>query len=322
MAVTFKDYYATLGVTRTASAEEIKQAFRKLARLYHPDVAKNKVTGEEKFKEVNEAYEVLSDPDKRRRYDELGADWQNGPPPPAPGRRNRPGAAGEPDVEFGGTGFSDFFESFFSDRRGGFAGGRGPAGPDDGEEAFAYPGQDVEADLLVTLEELLRGAQRKVTLRRPAQPGQPERTNTYQVKIPPGMRGGQRIRLAGQGGPGHGGAPAGDLYLRLRLARHPDLSVQGDDLYYDLGLAPWEAVLGAKVSVPALDGTTTLTVPPGTAAGTQLRMRERGLPRADGTRGDLYALVQVVVPPTVSAEERALWEKLAATSPFQPRKAP
>ena len=326
MAVKFQDYYVTLGVARTASAEEIKQAFRKLARIHHPDVAKNKVTGEAKFKEINEAYEVLSDPEKKKRYDELGPDWQDdgrraAAPGGARGRRTGP-AADEQDFEFGGTGFSDFFESFFSGRRGGFASSRGFTPEDSGVEAgFARPGRDIEADLLVTLEEALRGSQRKVTLRRPAMASEPERTNTYQVRIPPGMREGQRIRLAGQGGAGQG-APAGDLYLRVRFARHPDLTVQGDDIHCTLDLAPWEAVLGTKAKIPTLEGSTTLRVAAGTAAGTKLRVRGQGLPREDGTRGDLYATVQLQAPPTVSDEERLLWEKLAKTSTFNPRKLP
>ncbi|MBC7369708.1 MAG: J domain-containing protein [Undibacterium sp.] len=323
MAVKFQDYYETLGVTRTASAEEIKQAFRKLARLYHPDVAKNKVTGEAKFKEINEAYEVLGDPEKRRRYDELGANWQdgvNGPASAGGGQRSGPRATqGEPDFEFGGTGFSDFFESFFG---GGGSGSRGQAGAPrgwDGSE-FAQPGHDVEADLLVTLEESLRGSKRKVTLRRTGGAGAAQRADTYQVRIPPGMRESQRIRLAGQGGPGRGGAPAGDLYLRVRFARHPDLSVQGDDIYSDLDLAPWEAVLGVKVKIPTLEGPITLTVPPGTTAGTRLRVRGQGLLHADGSRGDLYAVAHLQIPTSVSTEERALWEKLADNSTFNPRK--
>jgi curved DNA-binding protein len=321
MPVKFKDYYETLGVPRTATAEDIKQSFRKLARLYHPDVAKNKVTGEVKFKEINEAYEVLGDPEKRRRYDEMGPNWQEGGGDPfgrAGGQRRRPGtpANGE-DFEFGGTGFSDFFESFFSDRRPGSGAGRRRSADDDGD--FEYPGQDVEADLLVTLEEVLRGSNRKVTLRRPGAGGRPDRTNTYQVRIPPGMREGQRIRLAGQGELGHGAGAAGDLYLRVRLARHPDLSVQGDDLNCELDLAPWEAVLGVKAKIPTLDGTASLTVPPGTAAGSQLRMRGFGLPREDKTRGDLYATVRIQTPPAASAEERTLWEQLAKVSTFNPR---
>jgi len=324
MALKFQDYYDTLGVPRTASAEDIKLAFRKLARIHHPDVAKDKVAGEVKFKEINEAYEVLGDPAKRQRYDELGPNWQDPGNSSASGggQRGRSQAPqGGPGFEFNGsTGFSDFFESFFAGGRDGFGSrhhAQERAGRD--EEAFAQPGQDVEADLLVTLEEILRGAQRKVSLRRPGMDGEAARTNTYQVRIPTGMREGQRIRLAGQGSAGHGGAPAGDLYLRIRLARHPDFNVQGADLHYDLDLAPWEAVLGVKTKIPTLDGATSLTVPPGTASGSQLRLRGLGLPKEDGTRGDLYASVRIQTPVAVTSEERAAWEKLAAVSPFKPR---
>jgi len=324
MALKFKDYYETLGVARTASPEEIKKAFRALARLHHPDVAKNKAAGEAKFKEINEAYEVLGDPEKRRRYDELGANWQDGAgSPSAHGGRPRGGARsprGQPDFEFGGTtGFSDFFESFFGGG-GGFESHRRSAGAGAEEEAFTHAGQDVEADLLVTLEEALRGSRRKVTLRRPGGNGDADRTDTYNVRIPAGVHEGQRIRLAGQGGAGFGGGPAGDLYLRVRLAGHPDFTVQGSDLHYDLDLAPWEAVLGVQVKIPALDGPTSLRVPPGTAAGSQLRLRGLGLPREDGSRGDLYASACIQVPSAVSAGEKSLWEKLAETSSFQARK--
>jgi curved DNA-binding protein len=322
MAVKFKDYYETLGVDRAAPPEDIKKAFRKLARIYHPDVAKNKATAEEKFKEINEAYEVLGDPEKRKRYDELGANWQEGaaPPPPGGGRARSPAGPNEADFEFGGTGFSDFFESFFGGRRDGF----GSAGPMPGETdesgpAFEHRGRDVEADLLVTLEEALHGAVRKVTLRRPGHNGTAERTDSYQVRIPAGVREGQRIRLAGQGGPGYGGAGPGDLYLRVRLARHPDFRVEDANLHCDLDLAPWEAVLGVQAKIPTLDGVTSLRVPPGTAAGSQLRLRGLGLPRAEGGRGDLYATVRIQIPPSVTAADRALWEQLAKTSTFNPR---
>ncbi len=323
MAVKFQDYYETLGVARGASAEEIKLGFRKLARIHHPDVAKNKVTGEAKFKEINEAYEVLGDPEKRRRYDELGANWQEGggATAPAGGNRNRPHSQeGETDFEFSGTGFSDFFESFFAGGREGFGSYRQPTGrPSGAERAFTHQGRDVEADLLVTLEEALRGSLRKVTLRRPGSNGHAERSDTYQVRIPPGVREGQRIRLAGQGGAGIGGGSAGDLYLRVRLARHPDFSVQAADLYCDLDLAPWEAVLGVQARIPTLDGATSLRVPPGTAAGCQLRLRGLGLPRDDATRGDVYATVRIQTPGSVPAEERALWEQLSRISTFKPR---
>lgn len=321
MAVKFKDYYETLGVARTAKPDEIKVAFRKLARLYHPDVAKNKATAEEKFKEINEANEVLSDPEKRSRYDEMGANWENtaGPSQAGTGRRG-PGAAGdEGSFEFGGTGFSDFFEAFFGSGREGFGGfRRGSAGGDDGR-GFTARGQDLEADLLVSLEEALSGSQRKVTLRRPAHNGAAERADTYQVRIKPGVREGLRIRLAGQGWPGHGGGAAGDLYLHVRLASHPDFSVQGADLHCDLELAPWEAVLGLQTKIPTLGGSASLRVPPLSAVGKQLRLRGLGLPRDDGSRGDLYVTLCMTLPPEVSAEEKALWEQLARTSKFDPR---
>jgi curved DNA-binding protein len=327
MPVKFKDYYETLGVAKTATPEEIKQAFRKLARIHHPDVAKNKAAGEEKFKEINEAYEVLGDQDKRRRYDELGANWQDtgaGNPGGSSGRGRGGARSGQaPDFEFGGTGFSDFFESFFGGSRDGYgSSGRSGGVPDDEGTEFSHPGRDVEADILVSLEEALGGSKRKVTLRRPGADGSEERTDTYNVRIPAGVREGQRIRLAGQGGAGFGGAHAGDLYLRVRLARHPDLNVKGPDLYYDLNLAPWEAVLGTSVKIPTLDGTTSLKVPAGTESGRQLRLRGLGLPAEGSGRGDLYATVRIQVPTAVSAEERLLWEKLSAASEFKPRGKP
>jgi curved DNA-binding protein len=324
MAVKFNDYYETLGVARTATQDELKKAFRKLARKYHPDVAKDKKSAEEKFKAINEAYEVLSDPEKRQKFDTLGAHWQDGGPPPSSyggfsRGRGDPGDA-ESSFEFGGTGFSDFFETYFSGRRDGFGASR-RTGAGAHREGFAQRGQDVEADLLVSLEEALHGSVRQVTLRRPAAMGEEERTNTYQVKIPPGVREEQRIRLGGQGEPGFGGASAGDLYLRVRLARHPEFSVQDADLHYDLDLAPWEAVLGVQAKIPALDGATSLRVPAGTTSGSQLRMRGLGLPREGGGRGDLYATVCVQIPTTITDEERSLWEQLAAKSSFNPRSA-
>lgn len=319
----FKDYYEVLGLPRTASPDDIKSAFRKLARKHHPDVAKDKASAEEKFKEVNEAYEVLRDPEKRKRYDELGQNWQDdmGGPPPGAGRRRRSTSSAGDSYEFGGTGFSDFFEQFFGGGREGFGTGRqgGFPGYAGGGEAFAQRGQDVEADILVTLEEALKGSTRKISLRRPGGPGEEERTSTYQVKIPTGVREGQRIRLAGQGNPGHGGAPSGDLFLRVRLARHPDLTVNESDLHYDLDLAPWEAALGIQVPIPALDGTTSLKVPAGTAAGSKLRLRGLGLPKQEGGRGDLYATIRIQIPATTTAEERELWEKLSQVSKFNPR---
>ena len=312
MAVQFRDYYETLGVSKTASEDEIKSAFRKLARKYHPDVAKDKKEAEEKFKQINEAYEVLSDPEKRRKYDQLGENW-NQPggfqPPPQWGGGQRGGgfhgAGGENggvEFEFGGTGFSDFFEAFFGGGRGRSAfGGFGQRG------TMAERGSDVEADIMVTLEEALHGSTRQVSLRRAGS----EKTETYQVKIPRGVREGQRIRLAGQGEAGERGGKSGDLFLRVRLARHPDFSVEGSDLVHEVKIAPWQAVLGDQIIVPTLEGNARLKLPPGTQGGQRFRLRGRGLPGVSGQRGDLYVVVQITVPKKLSDSERKLWEQLA-----------
>jgi len=312
MAVQFRDYYETLGVSKTASEDEIKSAFRKLARKYHPDVAKDKKEAEEKFKQINEAYEVLSDPEKRRKYDQLGENW-NQPggfqPPPQWGGR-QPGGGfyggggenGGVEFEFGGTGFSDFFEAFFGGGRGRSAfGGFGQRG------TMAERGSDVEADIMVTLEEALHGSTRQVSLRRAGS----KKTETYQVKIPRGVREGQRIRLAGQGEAGERGGKSGDLFLRVRLARHPDFSVEGSDLVHEVKIAPWQTVLGDQIIVPTLEGNARLKLPPGTQGGQRFRLRGRGLPGVSGQRGDLYVVVQIAVPKKLSDSERKLWEQLA-----------
>jgi len=341
MAVEFKDYYKVLGVERTASSDEIRKAFRKLARTYHPDVAKDKKQAEEKFKEINEANEVLGDAEKRKKYDELGADWKQGGPQAGPGGqayRSYSWRSGEPageNFEFGGTGFSDFFEQFF----GGATRGQARAG----RGGFAGPefekGQDVEAVLMVTLEEAMKGAIRPITLRRNVPcaecngtgakgrkvcpvcegSGVVAKTENYKVKIPPGVRDGQRLRLTGQGEPGTGGGPRGDLYLRVRMAGHPDFRVEGGDLYYDLDLAPWEAALGAQVSVPLLSGALSIKIPPGTQNGQRLRIKGRGLPSAKDEPGDLYVVARIQIPKEIGEREKALWEQLAADSHFNPR---
>lgn len=331
MAVEFKDYYAVLGVPRTASAEEIKKAFRKLARQYHPDLAKDKKTAEAKFKELNEANEVLSDPVKRRKYDELGPDWESGGggfgrAGGGPSRTWRGGSHGpEPEVHFGGTGFSDFFEQFFGGAaRGGDvddlfrqarnSGAGGPSGD------YAMAGSDVEGDILVTLHEVLHGVIRSISLQRVDPRTGESDTDTFKVRIPPGAQEGRRIRVPGKGSPGAGGGKPGDLFLRVRLAAHPDFEVRGADLYYELEIAPWEAALGTQVVVPTLSGQVKLRIPPGTSSGRQLRIAGQGLPKgATGDRGDLYAVTSIVVPTTLSPSERELWEKLAATSHFNPR---
>jgi curved DNA-binding protein len=320
MAVKFKDYYEVLGVTRDASAENIKKTFRKLARLYHPDVAKDKVTGEEKFKEINEAYEVLGDPEKRQKYDLLGADWKHAgqQPPPGQGRHGRP-YQNASEVHFDGTGFSDFFEQFFGSRNRPTSGFGQPWSQGAGGKTTAFPGQDIEGDILVTLDEIFRGSTRVIQLERIDPRTAQSTTETLQVKIPPGVREAQLIRLAGKGQAGFGGGEPGHLYLRVKLARHPDFQVRGSDLYYDLELAPWEAVLGAKVPISTLDGTVSLTVPATTQAGRQLRLRGKGLPARDGTRGDLYAVVSIQVSTQANANEKKLWEQLAKKSTFNPR---
>ncbi|MGI8955852.1 MAG: DnaJ C-terminal domain-containing protein [Chthoniobacterales bacterium] len=317
MAVQFRDYYKTLGVSKTASADEIKGAFRKLARKHHPDMAKakEKAAAEEQFKIINEAYEVLSDPEKRAKYDQLGADW-NQPggfqPPPDWGRggtggggfRRQAGGNGGVEFEFGGTGFSDFFEAFFGGGRGesAFGGGFGR------RPATEERGQDVEADIMVTLEEALNGSTRQVSLRR----SDSEKVETYQVKIPRGVHEGQRIRLAGQGEPGTRGGKKGDLFLRVRLARHPDFSVEGNDLVHEATLTPAQVVLGTELEVPTLEGFRKLKIPAGTQGGQRFRLRTRGLPTATGGRGDLYVVTQIAIPKKLSDAERALWEQLAA----------
>jgi curved DNA-binding protein len=348
MPVQFKDYYETLGVPRTASDAEIKKAFRKLAREYHPDVAKNKKQAEEKFKELNEAYEVLGDPAKRKKYDELGQNWRAGSefrPPPGwesysrsggyPGR----GPRGEEfEFHFGGTGFSDFFEQLFGSR-GGHAGGFGRQGGVADEDFASERGRDIEGDILVTLEEAMRGSVRSVSVRHgvPCEhcggtgqrarhvcnvcggTGQVAKTDTYQVKIPAGVTEGQRLRISGRGEAGVGGGAAGDLYLRVRFAKHPDFEVEDHDLIYEAELAPWEAVLGTNIALPTLNGRVNIKIPPGTHNGQKLRVRGRGLPQRKGDAGDLIVVMRIDVPSNVSDSERKLWEQLAKESKFNPR---
>jgi len=323
MPVQFKDYYESLGVKRGASDAELKKAFRKLAREFHPDVAKDKKRAEEKFKEINEAYEVLSDPVKRKKYDELGANWKSGadfrPPPgwngPSGGQTFRGQGAGGQEFEFGGTGFSDFFEQFFGSRmRGG--GFRSPGGFAE-EEELAERGRDIEGDIMVTLEEAMHGSVRSVNVRRPV--GRSVKTETYQVRIPPGVTEGQKLRVAGRGEAGSSGGEAGDLYLRVRLAKHPDFEVEDHNLIYEAELAPWEAVLGAEISVPTLDGRVNIKIPAGTQSGQKLRVRGRGLPARSGPRGDLMVITQIALPAKVTEAERKLWEQLAKESRFNPR---
>jgi curved DNA-binding protein len=338
MPVKFKDYYEILGVSRTASADEIKKAYRKLARQCHPDV--NKSPGAEaRFKEVNEANEVLCDAEKRKRYDALGANWRGGQEFTPPqgwenfdfGRAQQAGAGGRA-FHFGNMGgggdFSDFFESLFGGAMGGAGRGsafryqqQAPYGM--GEEVEEPGGADQEAAISVTLEDVARGATKNISLAHDEfdRRGEPRRTvKTYDVKIPAGATEGTRIRLAGQGAAGPRGGPAGHLYLTLHIAPHPLYRLNGHDLELDLPLAPWEAALGGKVPVPTVDGNVTMTIPAGTQSGQRLRLRGKGLPKPGGRgAGDLYAVLKIVVPSHLSAKERALLEELAHTSTFAPR---
>jgi len=305
MPAKFKDYYEILGVAKDASDAEIKKAFRTLARKYHPDVAKDKTTAEDKFKELNEANEVLSDPAKRRKYDELGANWNHPERQPPPARGGGPGDGSE--FHFEGTGFSDFFEQFFGSR------GRATGA------TFAQHGQDIEGDILVTLDEVLTGSTRTINLQRTDPRTGRATTQTLRVRIPPGVREEQLIRLAGKGQEGRGGGESGNLYLRVKFAKHPDFRVRDADLSCDLELAPWEAVLGGTVHIRTLDGTVSLKIPAGTQAEQQFRLRGKGLPTGDGIRGDLYAMVSIQVPAQLTPKQKDLWEQLAAQSPFNPR---
>jgi len=302
MAVKFRDYYEVLGVPRTATPEEIKRAYRKLARKHHPDLQPpgERTSASERFKEINEANEVLSDPEKRAKYDALGPDWKSGMDfSTQPGQPGAGWSTAEPEdgQEFGA--FSDFFSSLFG-RQSGFGGGRGRAAA--GGTRIVFPGSDVEAELPLTLDEALRGGRRRITL-----PG----GRTLDVRIPLGAREGTVLRLAEQGEPGMGGAPPGDLLLHIRLIPHSRYRVTGDDIEMDLPLWPWQAVLGAQVRTETPDGVVNLTIPVGTRAGQRLRLRGRGLPKGSGgDRGDLYAVAKIVIPEKPTAAELEAYEML------------
>jgi curved DNA-binding protein len=320
-----RDYYEVLGVSRDASSEELQQAFRRLARQNHPDV--NKDPGaEERFKEVNEAYSTLSDPETRKKYDRFGEDyrrvpddWEERVGAGAGGVRGRSARGGGGSWPGGGDG-SDYGGGFGGGRGGGFGGvdiedllggmfggrGRGRAGP--------VAGADQEAELPLSVEEAYRGGRREITLNGPDGP------RTYTVTIPPGVTDGRRIRLAGEGGRGMGNGPAGDLYLVVRLLPHPRYRVEGKDITVDLPVSPWEAALGATVPLLTPGGETKVTVPPGSSTGRRLRLRGEGMPDPRGKPGDLYAVVKIMVPRQLTDRERELFSELASVSTFDPRR--
>ncbi len=317
-----RDFYEVLGVSRTASQDEIQAAYRKLARTYHPDVNKDPAA-EERFKDISEAYDVLSDPDQRRRYDAFGADFRHVPEgvDPQTWARARAGASARSGGGAGGGGwqsagpegvrFSTGFggdDAEFDDILEGLFGGRGRRswGP--------IRGADQESEISVTVEEAYTGGRRTLSLAGPS--GQ----RTIDVTIPAGVTDGQRIRLAGQGGHGTGGAEQGDLYLVVRIAPHRRFRVQGRDVYVDLPLAPWEGALGASVPVDTPGGQASVKVPTGTSSGRRLRLRGRGLPNPRGKPGDLFAEAKIMVPTKLTTEERHLFEELAGASKFDPRR--
>ena len=307
----YQDYYRVLGVPRDAPAAEIKKAFRKLARKYHPDISKE-ADAEARMKEINEAYAVLSDPEKRAVYDQLGADAQAG-------REFRPPPGWDEGFEFSGGGFnaretadfSDFFAELF-----GRMGGRGNQGRARGRTR----GQDHHAKVLLDLEDSFTGAVREITLRVPkvdAQGRSSLETRTLSVRIPKGVRDGQLIRLAGQGDPGMGGAPAGDLLLEVHFRPHPRFHVDGRDLHTDLPVTPWEAALGAVIPVELPSGSVKVRIPAGAQSGRQLRVRGKGLP--GDPPGDLLLDIRIVTPPADTPRARELYETMARELPFDPR---
>jgi curved DNA-binding protein len=340
MAVKFKDYYEVLGVKRDATEGQIRQAYRKLARKFHPDVNPGDKSAEDKFKELNEANEVLSDPEKRKRYDQLGANWKDGAeftPPPGWGRVN---------VEYedlgnifggGGGAFSDFFESLFG-------GGRSASGQSEGQRrrgSRPHPskGQDAEAEMEIALEDAHRGGRHRITLQgmRPCPTcngtgtssgvvcstcrgtGQVLNPKTIDVNIPPGAREGSVIKVARQGQQGSGGSPSGDLYIKLKIKPHPIFTVSGDDLSVEVPASPSEAVLGATIEVPTIDGKAEMKIPAGAQGGQRMRLRGQGLSKRSGGRGDQYVKLKIVVPTHPSDREKQLYEDLAKATNFNPR---
>ena len=309
----FRDYYEIMGVDRNATQDDIKRAYRKLARKYHPDISKD-ANAEEKFKEMGEAYEVLKDPEKRAAYDQLGQNYKAGQdftPPPgwdAGFEFSTGGFEGAADS----AAFSDFFESLFG--QGGFARGRAQAG------GFHARGQDHQAKILIDLDDAINGATRTITLQVPEIDPQGHvqtRSRTLNVNIPKGVKQGQQIRLAGQGAPGIGQGDTGDLYLEIEFKPHSFYHVEGHDIYLDLPVTPWEAALGGTVKVPTPSGIVEMKIPPGSASGKKMRLKGRGIPAK--TPGDFYVVLKISLPEAGSDKAKALYEQMKNELNFNPR---
>lgn len=343
MATSPRDYYQILGVPKTASSEDIKKAFRRLARQYHPDLhgGAKKAEMEKKFKELNEAQEVLTDPEKRKKYDQYGADWDQAQAfEKAARQQTRSQGFGGPwgfEGEYTAQGssgtttdhFSDFFESIFGNR------GRGGAG----RSSSGMPGEDIETDVQLGLREVLTGVTKRVNLREPRPcstcqgsgtvRGRPCATcqgsgmtaeyKTIEVRIPAGVQDGTRVRVAGKGHPGPNGGKRGDLYLHVVIPPDPIFRRQGSDLHVTLPIYPWEAALGAEVTAPTLAEPVKVKVPPGSKADGKLRLKGKGLPSATGGHGDLFLTLQIVLPAGISEEERMLYERLSKQRHPDPR---
>ena len=343
MATSERDYYAVLGVPRTANADEIKKAFRRLARQYHPDLhsGSKKAEMEKKFKELNEAHEILSDPDKRKKYDRYGHRWQEAEAYEKAREQAGAGAGGgsgfhwrQESAQDEGQDFGDFFENLF--RRGGGRAQGGRSGPFEG---FAIQGEDLETTVRLTLREVLTGVSRRVQLSEPVPcptcggtgrqrgrlcptcggTGTRTELRTIDVKIPAGVQDGTRVRVAGKGAPGHNGGKPGDLYLLVQIEPHPVFQRQGSDILVQLPVYPWETVLGAEVLVPTLTDPVRVKVPSGSRAGAKLRLKGKGLPTAAGGRGDLFFTLQIVLPPSLSDEDRKWYGELARVPHPDPR---
>lgn len=312
----YKDYYAVMGVARDATQDDIRRAYRKLARKYHPDVSKEP-NAEQRFKELGEAYEVLKDPEKRAAYDQLGSNWR-------PGQDFRPPPGWDTGFEFSGGGYTDAGQAGFSDFFEALFGQRGPFQGSGFTRAGRAPGrgEDHHARIEVGLEDTFHGATLSLQLRIPEYDRHGrlvDRPRKLQVKVPRGVTAGKRIRLAGQGGSGLNGGPAGDLFLEVAIRPHPLYQVDGKDIFLNLPITPWEAALGGKVKAPTPGGQVDIAVPAGARSGQKLRLKGRGIPVPGQPAGDQFVVLQIVAPPADSPEKKAMYEQMANAMPFNPR---